>query len=112
MIIEKPSLASRWHTLSLMQQLAHIGTDVDRAIRWRKNGDTESAQKIFENALRFIDYTVADPKNRTHRRREILRMREALVDYFMYDNEYGSSDELWSNYFYYFCYAAAREKGR
>jgi hypothetical protein len=33
-------------------------------------------------------------------------VRECLVDYFMFDNEYGSSDELWQQYFYGFAYAA------
>ena len=37
---------------------------------------------------------------------------EALVDYFICDNEYGSTDELWQKYFYHFNYAAALQRGR
>jgi hypothetical protein len=35
-----------------------------------------------------------------------------IKDYFMYNNEYGSTDEAWQNYFYAFNYAAALQRGR
>lgn len=57
--------------------------------------------------------TVADPKNRKRGRlREILRTREALVDFFVYDNEYKTTEEIWQNYFFAFNYAAALQKGK
>jgi len=55
--------------------------------------------------------TVEDPKNKK-RLKEILRVRETLIDYFVYDNEYGSSDALWQEYFHQFAYAAAIRRGR
>lgn len=54
---------------------------------------------------------LADPRNKA-RLQEPLRMYEALFDYFMYGNIYGSTDELWQKYFYYFTYAAALQRGR
>lgn len=61
--------------------------------------------------LELIDLTVADPKNKG-RLREILRTREALVDFFVYDNEYNTTEEIWHNYFFAFNYAAALKRGR
>jgi hypothetical protein len=55
--------------------------------------------------------TVADPKNKG-RLRKILRTREALVDFFVYDNEYNSNETIWQNYFFAFNYAAAMQKGQ
>lgn len=103
--------SGRWFKFSLIEQLANIGSDVERAIAWRKKGDREMSQQALDRALELIDFTVADPKNKG-RLREVLRVREALVDYFMYDNIYGSSDEIWQNYFYDFAHAAALQKGK
>lgn len=110
-IIHKELAAGRWFQLSLMEQLANVGTDIERTIQWRIRGDIESSQQAFERALELIDLTVADPKNKK-RLKEVLRAREALVDYFAYNNEYGSTDQLWQNYFYNFNYAAAIQRGR
>jgi len=111
MIIHKELASGRWFKLSLLEQLANIGSDVVRTIKWKNEGDLECSREAFERALELIDLTVADSKNRG-RLKEILRAREALVDYFLFDNIYGSSDKLWENYFYHFNYAAALARGK
>src|SRR3990172_6526119 len=98
MIVHKELAAGRWFELSLVEQLANIGSDVHRTIQWKKKEHLDYSQKAFERALELIDLTVADPKNRG-RLREVLRVREALIDYFVYSNEYGSTDEVWEHYF-------------
>jgi hypothetical protein len=112
MIIHKEMAAGRWFEMPLCEQMANVGMDVDRAIRWRNKGELELSQKAFYRALELINLTFLDFKHPPHRRKEIGRVKEALVDYFMYDNEYGSSDELWQNYFYAFNYHAALKRGR
>ncbi len=102
----------RWCNFSLMEQLSNIGCDVERTIRWQNKNKLDYSTDAFERTLELLDLTIADPKNRGPRLKELTRMREALVDYFMYDNEYGSSDKLWQDYFYFFAYAAALERGR
>ena len=112
MILHKELTAERWYQFSLFEQLANVGTDIERAIQWKKRGKEDDSQKALERALELLDYTIFDPKNKGSKRRELCRVREALKDYFWGDNEYGSTDELWSNYFYAFNYAAALQKGR
>jgi hypothetical protein len=109
--LHKGLTLERWSRFSLMEQLANVGTDIERTIQWRKRGDLISSQQAFERALELLDLTIADPKNRK-RLKEIVRAREALVDYFVYDNEYGSTDEAWQQYFYCFNYAAALQRNR
>ena len=111
MIIHEELAAGRWFQLSLIEQLANIGSDVIRTIEWKKRGDPELSRQAFYRALELIDLTIADPKNRK-RLKEIVRTREALVDHFMYDNEYNTTDEIWYNYFFDFNYAAAIQRGR
>ena len=112
MRIHKTLTPERWFKFTLFEQLGNVGSDVDRAIYWKKAGNFDYSQKAFERTLELLDLTIIDPKHTRARRRELCRVREALVDYFMYDNIYGSSDELWSDYFYRFAYAAAIQKGR
>lgn len=95
----------RWFELSLIEQLANVGSEVERAIEQKKKGNTKYSQLAFERALELLSLTVDDPKNR-FRLKEPLRLYELLVDYFAGDNSYGSSDQLWHNYFSAFAYAA------
>ncbi len=112
MIQHKSLAAGRWFTFSLIEQLAHVGSEIERTIIWKKRNDPEESKNSFFRALELIDLTIADPKNRNHRLREICRARELLVDHFMYDNEYNTTDEEWQRYFYEFAYAAAIQRGR
>lgn len=104
--------AEHWFTFSLFEQLANVGCDIERTIGWRKNGNVDYCKKAFDRALELLDLTIADPKNRGVRRKELLRVRETLIDYFMYDNDYASCDKTWQDYFFAFNYAAARARGK
>lgn len=73
--------SNRWFELSLIEQLANIGSDIERTIQWKKRGNIEYSQTAFERVLGQIYLTVEDPKNRK-RLKEVLRMREMLIDYF------------------------------
>ena len=111
MIIHKNLASGRWFELSLVEQLANVGIEIERTIKWKKEGNLEYSQKAFQRALELLDFTIADPKNR-YRLREIVRSREALVDHFVYDNEYNTTDEIWQKYFFQFNYAAAIRRGK
>jgi hypothetical protein len=111
MNLHKELAAGRWFELSLIEQLANIGMDIERTIRWKQKGKIEHSQHAFERALDLISLTISDPKHKG-RLKEITRMREALIDYFIYSNEYNSTDELWTKYFYPFNYAVALQKRR
>ncbi|MDO8560491.1 MAG: hypothetical protein Q7S23_05735 [bacterium] len=105
MIYQHRQLASgKWCELSLVEQLANIGSEVERTISWRSK-NPEYSRLAFERALELIDLTLADKKNR-RRCKEIARIREVLGDYFLGGNEWSSTDELWRNYFYPFNFAA------
>ncbi|CAN5162083.1 hypothetical protein BH09DEP1_BH09DEP1_8030 [soil metagenome] len=110
-IIHKGLTPERWFKFSLDEQLANVGTDVERIIRHRNNGQMKESQAAFERALELLYFTIEDPKNR-NRLKELCRVRFMLVDYFVYDNEYRSTDEQWQNYFYQFNYAAAIARGK
>lgn len=112
MIIHKNLTLSRWFQFSIFEQLANVGTDVERAIYWKANGNLEYSRAAFARALELLSLTIIDPKNKGPRRKEIMRVREVLVDHFMCNNEYGTTEESWQNYFFDFNYAAAIQRGK
>jgi len=96
--------AARWKKLNIFEQMANIGAEIGRTINWQEKSPVDS-KMAFERALELLDLTVADPKNK-NRLKELLRLRETLADYFVFDNQYSSSKSSWDNYFYAFNYAA------
>ncbi|MGE0009413.1 MAG: hypothetical protein AB7F19_02635 [Candidatus Babeliales bacterium] len=111
MIIHKSFADGRWYTFSLFDQLGNVGTDVERAINWKKRGETDDSEKALVRGLELLDLTIKDPKNK-NRRKELFRIKEALLDYFYGNNQYGFTDEAWQQYFYCYAYASAIQKGR
>ena len=111
MIIHKGLENGRWFELPLVEQLANVGTDLSRAFRWRKTGELDLSKNAFKRVLELLDFTIADPKNRK-RLKEIVRARELLIDYFLYDNEWNTTEEFWENYFLQFNYTAALLRGK
>ena len=97
-----------WNELSFFEQMANIGSEVERALNWRTRHNTVYCQRAFERALELIDLTLEG--NRTVSRiKELTRMREALVDYFFGTNQFKSTEASWRKYFLIFTYAARKD---
>ena len=107
--IHKDLANGRWFDLSLIEQMANIGSEVGRTIKWKNKGSQKSSSLALDRALELSDLTIDDPKN-VDSLKEITRMREVLVDYFLGDNIYGSSDDNMDKYFYAFGVAARINK--
>lgn len=104
----KDLAAGRWQEMSFMKQMANIGSEVERALKWRAKNNAEYARLAFERALELIDLTLQGQKSFA-RLKEICRLREALADYFFGRNEFKSIDDSWHRYFLAFNYAARRD---
>jgi len=88
----------KWQEFSFAEQMANIGSEVERAIKWKNKNKPERSQSAFFRALELMDFTISDKCN-INRLDELCRTREVLVDYFFSDNQYKSSDTLWQKYF-------------
>lgn len=104
----KDLAAGRWQKMPLIEQMANIGSEVQRALKWRSKGNQEYFRQAFERALELIDLTLESGKDYP-RLKEITRMREAIVDYFAGQNEFKSSEGSWQRYFLPFAYAARKK---
>ena len=103
----KDLAAGRWSQLSFLEQMANIGSEVERALNWKAKNNADYSRKAFERTLELIDLTLENTNNPAHFK-EIARMREAVVDYFFGTNQFMSTESLWRKYFSCFTYAARR----
>ena len=101
----------KWQQLSFAGQLANVGSEVERAIKWKNKNNPERSQLAFFRALELMDFTIAD-KNNKGRLKELCRTREVLVDYFFAENQYKSTDLLWQKYFRAFNWMANMSAGK
>lgn len=94
----------QWNKLSLVEQMANIGSEVSRTINWKRKNQAD-AQKSFYRALELIEFTLSDTKNK-NRAKEIARVKEMLVDWYLGNPLYRSTDKDWQKYFLQFNLAA------
>lgn len=73
--------SGRWKEMTLSEQMANIGSEVSRALNWRKKGNEEYSRKAAVRALELIDLSLECAES-FPRLREVARLREAIVDYF------------------------------
>lgn len=97
----------RWKKLSFLEQMANIGSEIERALKWRAKHNADYCQKALERALELMDLTL-DSVTNFPRLKELARLREAIVDYFFGTNQYGSNETLWKKYFAHFTYIARK----
>lgn len=102
--IHEQLASGRWQRLSLMEQLAHVGSEVGRAARWYGK-DQQRCEQPFIRALELLDLTIADDRWRG-RRKELTRARELLCDAMQGGTEYGSDLAALDRYFLHFAVAA------
>ena len=108
MSVQHKNLAQgQWDRLSFLEQMANIGSEIERALNWRVKNNAAYSQRAAERALELIDLTLDRVKEITHLK-ELARTREAIVDYFFGTNECKSTEASWRKYFSCFTYAARK----
>lgn len=108
MKLEHQNLASgSWAELSLAEQMANIGSEVERAIKWQEKGNNNYSQKAFFRSLELLSLSLDCQKNGA-RLKELARLYEVLVDYFQGENTFVSSAKIWRKYFYAFNWLARK----
>ena len=112
MEFQHKSLAEgRWAQMSLSEQMANIGSEISRALNWKRKNNEKYCLKSVVRALELISLTLDSITVKSHIK-ELTRLREVIVDYFYGNNEFSSSEILWENYFNHFNFAARNRKDR
>jgi hypothetical protein len=105
----KDLASGRWAKMSFIEQMANIGSEVERALNWKAKDNAAYCRLAAERALELLELTIEGLKDFA-RLKELTRVREAIADYFFGANQFGSTDALWRSYFSHFAYAARRHK--
>ncbi|MDE7313667.1 MAG: hypothetical protein K2N87_18925 [Eubacterium sp.] len=87
-----------WFAMPIGMQIANIGSEVHRAIRWKNKGDEQKKIGFCNKAIEFLELIKTDPKNE-HRKQELDFCIEELQDYFLGENAYHTTDELLIRYY-------------
>ncbi|MBI4335674.1 MAG: hypothetical protein HY589_03355 [Candidatus Omnitrophica bacterium] len=103
----KELAAGRWKQLTFMEQMANIGSEVERALNWQARNNSDYCQKAAERALELLELTLDSITTPSHFK-EIARLREAVADYFFGSNQFMSTDASWRKYFLPFAFAARK----
>lgn len=103
----KDLAAGRWSQLSFSEQMANIGSEVERALNWQAKHNIAYSQQAFERSLELIDLTLDNLKNFA-RLKEVARLREGIADYFFGTNQFKFTDESLRKYFFNFIFAARK----
>lgn len=102
--------AGGWGELTISEQLAHVGSEVERAIRAWEAGRRDRWEKALYRALELFDLSARDPRWRGARRREVLRAREEFCRLFFAEDPPEASAAGLRRYFLHFAVAARNQR--
>src|SRR3990172_4760887 len=72
----------RWFSMTLAEQLGNVGTEYERAVRWKQRNDIQHFQRAFDRMLELLDFTIEDQRWNNHRLKELVRLREVVCEEF------------------------------
>lgn len=108
-----PELASgRWFTFSIAEQLANVGSEYERALRAKGQGDGERFKHALARMLELMDLTIADSRWRNHRLKELCRIRGIACDQLCSEHPEPWARQDLKDYFLQFGILANNERQR
>lgn len=100
-------LASRWQKLTLVEQLANIGSEISQARHAEEVGNSKDKKAALERALELVYLTLADKRWRS-RLKEIARLKEVICDIYQNAGFYNVSLKALEDYCLPFALVARR----
>ena len=91
-------LEKKWFTFPVKTQMANVGSEVLRAIKWKNKGDKQKEYSFYEKAQDFLMLTIRDPKNFACLN-ELKLCSAELNDFFIGNNIYGTSETVLKKYY-------------
>ncbi|MBU0647578.1 hypothetical protein KJ855_00185 [Patescibacteria group bacterium] len=89
--------------MSLYEQMANIGSEYERAKRWKEKGSEKLFWGAVDRMLELLDMTIDDKRWHNHRLKELCRLREMVLDELL-DEDTRMTD--FSKYFMQFSWIA------
>lgn len=99
----------RWAEMSFSLQMANIGSEIQRAIRWKEKGKKDREHRSAERVLELLDLTISEVQ-RESSRRELAQLRDVMTAFFYDESNNETLGEQINRYFYCFAQKAAKER--
>ena len=99
---------NRWSKFTLFEQMAHIGSEIERARICDDKNDAPMRQRAIVRAFDLIDVSLQDLRWRK-RLKEICRLREFLADHYDQTHEYQVSLKDLEDYCNQFAFVIRKE---
>ncbi len=113
MTAHHPTLAAgRWHTLTLAEQLGNVGSEYERAQRWKASNDKARFELAFARMLELLDLTISDVRWKNHRLKELTRLREVICDELWNEEQELHHPRDLKDYFLYFAILARNQRDK
>lgn len=89
----------KWLTMTLAEQLGNIGSDFDRALRWKEKNQPQLFMNALVRTLELLDLTLSNSDLASHRRKEVARLREEVCKELFSDKINPKSSQQLQRYF-------------
>ena len=99
---------NRWSRLTLFEQMAHIGSEIERARICDEKNDPSMRQRAIERAFDLIDVSLKDMRWQK-RLKEFCLLREVLADHYARTHEYQVSLEDLEDHCNQFAFALRKD---
>lgn len=77
--------------MSLAEQLGNVGSEYERALKWKTKGNREYFEKAFYRMLELLDLTISDKRWQNYRLKELTRLRESVCEELLGNNDSGNN---------------------
>jgi hypothetical protein len=104
------SIPNSWQKMSLEAQLGNIGSEYERALRWKEKNQPQMFEKAASRMLELSDLTLADSCWHGSRLKELARAREVSCAELYGDKELSGNPEGLKKYFLLFATFARNKK--
>jgi len=101
-LLHGDEISTSWGRMSLEAQLGNIGSEFERALRWKEKHQQTMFEKAAKRMLELFDLTLADPRWHNHRLKELTRAREVACAELYGDKELSGNPEGLKKYFLQF----------
>lgn len=88
---EKPNV-DRWAEMPFIAQMANIGSEVGRTLKWKRRGNASMARSAFVRALDLFDLTISVGRmnepflSRDSMLKEVIRARDQFCEEYLSDD--------------------------
>ena len=82
----------KWAAMDFISQMANIGSEVGRTLKWKQKGNTTMARNAFIRTLDLFDLTIETGRDNASSTSRDSMLREVLIARDQFCEEYLSED--------------------